>query len=148
LQVKITIKDSKTKLENLECIQNYIMDTFNKRLESSENITQFKECTEIFKEMIQELLNNGIKLSRLTRGCLCLSFSFHSKDGVHRLWDLYTSGKLKEILHRGLITPDVLKECNVDSVQLEIYISEQEYEKYLTYKGMELMYFLAKDCIK
>ena len=49
---------------------------------------------------------------------------------LDELWKDYCTGHLQEVAQRYLVTEDILSELGLDSVQLTLTISEEEYKAY------------------
>ena len=49
---------------------------------------------------------------------------------LDELWKDYYTGHLQEVAQRYLVTEDILNELGLDSVQLTLTISEEEYKAY------------------
>jgi len=77
--------------------------------------------------MVEELEKYGVSPGPSRPGCLLLPFEYSSMESLQVLWKMYVTGELLTILQTGLITEYVLKECKVESIFLDIYISNYKF---------------------
>ena len=61
-------------------------------------------------------------------GSLIITVRCSSMRNLDELWKDYCTGHLNKVAQRYLVTEDVLKELGLDSVQLTLTISEEEYK--------------------
>jgi len=93
-----------------------------------------------FVQMFQCFEKNGFSVKRLDIGSLKVFFQCHSKQGLDRIMEMYSSGKLLTILESGLLTHQLLQTCNVQAIKLEVVISEEDYVACLTKIGKPFLY--------
>ena len=74
-----------------------------------------------------EKVRNVILLDVKT-GSLIITVRCSSMRNLDELWEDYCTGHLNKVAQRYLVTEDVLKELGLDSVQLTLTISEEEYK--------------------
>ena len=60
-------------------------------------------------------------------GSLIITVQCNSLQIVDGLWEDYCAGHLQEVAQRYLVTKDILKELDVDALQLTVTINEEEY---------------------
>ena len=63
-------------------------------------------------------------------GSLIITVRCSSMRNLDELWEDYCTSHLNKVAQRYLVTEDVLKELGLDSVQLTLTISEEEYKAY------------------
>ena len=63
-------------------------------------------------------------------GSLIITVRCPSLRILDDLWKEYCSGHLQEVAQRNLVTEDILQQWGLDSVQLTLTISEEEYKAY------------------
>ena len=78
-----------------------------------------------YMEKVRKLILVDVKTGSLIITVRCSSLRI--LDG---LWEDYCTGDLNKVAQRYLVTEDVLKELGLDSVQLTVNISEEEYKAY------------------
>ena len=78
-----------------------------------------------YMERVRKLILVDVKTGSLIITVRCSSLRI--LDG---LWEDYCTGDLNKVAQRYLVTEDVLKELGLDSVQLTVNISEEEYKAY------------------
>ena len=64
------------------------------------------------------------------RGSLIMTVRCTSLRILDELWKDYCTGHLQEVAQRYLVTEDILQQWGLDSVQLKLTISEEEYKAY------------------
>jgi len=87
------------------------------------------------EDMRQSFMKDNIHLGQMQKKCLSISLHYASKEALCLLWSKYITGDLKRILQTGLISEYVLKICNVTSIQLEVFISKEDYDECLERMG-------------
>ena len=60
-------------------------------------------------------------------GCLEITFRCPSLESLESLWSDYQSGCLNDIAERYLLTDDIKKKLNLESIRLETTIEEENY---------------------
>ena len=78
-----------------------------------------------YMERVRKLILVDVKTGSLIITVRCSSLRI--LDG---LWEDYSTGHLNKVAQRYLVTEDVLKDLGLDSVQLTLTISEEEYKAY------------------
>ena len=63
-------------------------------------------------------------------GSLIITVQCSSLRILDELWEDYRTGHLKEVAQRYLVTEDILQQLGLDSVELTLTISEEEYKAY------------------
>ena len=63
-------------------------------------------------------------------GSLIITVRCTSLRILEELWKDYYTGHLQEVAQRYLVTEDILQQWGLDSVQLTLSISEEEYKAY------------------
>ena len=63
-------------------------------------------------------------------GSLIITVRCSSLRILDELWEDYRTGHLKEVAQRYLVTEDILQQLGLDSVELTLTISEEEYKAY------------------
>lgn len=63
-------------------------------------------------------------------GSLIITVRCSSLRILDELWEDYRTGHLKEVAQRYLVTEDILQQLGLDSVELTLTISEEEYKTY------------------
>ena len=63
-------------------------------------------------------------------GSLIITVRCSSLRILDELWEDYRTGHLKEVAERYLVTEDILQQLGLDSVELTLTISEEEYKAY------------------
>ena len=63
-------------------------------------------------------------------GSLIITVRCTSLRILDDLWRDYCTGHLQEVAQRYLVTEDILQQLGLDSVQLTLTISEEEYKAY------------------
>ena len=64
------------------------------------------------------------------KGSLIITVRCSSLRILDELWEDYRTGHLKEVAQRYLVTEDILQQLGLDSVELKLTISEEEYKAY------------------
>jgi len=98
-------------------------------------MTELQTTCSDFLNLFERFESLGLTLSNVKEGCLEFILEFHSKEDLVRLWLMCESGELLAILEDNLITSDLLKRCDVESIQLRVQISEEVYHKCLVNFG-------------
>ena len=134
----------------------YFRFHFSERL-LSEIITKhvFQELDEEREKIVHELLQRGIQVyyeyhtiatpegvsglidyiltthkfafKSVGLGCLEITFRCPSLESLESLWSDYQSGHLNHIAERYLVTDDIKKKLNLESIRLETTIEEENY---------------------
>ena len=89
-------------------------------------------------EHIQDTYNLALK--SVGFGSLKITFGCPSLECLERLWSDYQSGDLNDIAERYLVTDDIKKKLNLESIRLETTIEEENYrncKKILVEKSCE-----------
>ena len=63
-------------------------------------------------------------------GSLIITVRCSSLRILDELWEDYRTGHLKEVAQRYLVTEDILQQLGLDSVELTLTISEEDYKAY------------------
>jgi len=144
IDVEVRISETHPSNSKSEMIYNTFMDLYNTTLQDIKNLplptrmsalTEYHEPLQILEEMRQSFRNDGIHLGQVRTKCLRMSFQFDSKEALCLLWSKYITGDLKCILQTGIISEYMLNICNVTSIQLEVFISEEDYDELLERMG-------------
>ena len=61
-------------------------------------------------------------------GSLRITFNCQSLEGLEHLWSDYQSGQLNDIAERYLVTDDIKKKLNLETVRLKTTIEEENYQ--------------------
>jgi len=98
--------------------------------------TSCKEFMSLIKDLERR---EKLVLREVRKQSLEFVFESHSKQGLKHFWLMYESGELLNTLKEVLITDDLLRKCNVKSIELRVQISEEEYQKCLANFGEYLL---------
>ena len=81
-----------------------------------------------FLQYMQEM--RKVIVDDVKTGSLIITVRCTSLRILDELWKDYCTGHLQEVAQRYLVTEDILKQLGLDSVQLTLTISEEEYMAY------------------
>ena len=88
---------------------------------------------------IQDTYN--LSLKSVGVGSLEITFQCPSLESLERLWSYYQSGHLNDIAERYLVTDEIKRKLNLETVRLKTTIEEENYlicKKILMEKACEL----------
>ena len=60
-------------------------------------------------------------------GCLEISVQCHTLESLESLWNDYCSGHLNEVAERYLVTDEIKRKLNLETVRLKTTIKEENY---------------------
>ncbi|XP_069103309.1 myosin heavy chain, clone 203-like [Argopecten irradians] len=99
-------------------------EQFKKELSQTNDI--IKDTAEIM-HTLKILCKHGDDISDISYGSVKFTMCFKSVENVVKLWDMYRSGALLDLLQRGLVTKALLRKCQARDVKLRVRIPEEEY---------------------
>ena len=97
---------------------NYLQAIHHPNLEELNGFLQYMQKA-------RELILVDVKTGSLIITVRCTSLRI-----LDDLWKDYCTGHLQEVAQRNLVTEDILQQWGLDSVQLTLTISEEEYKAY------------------
>ena len=100
-----------------------IADKFIQKIDPSD-----EEGFNVFLQYMQEM--HKVIVVDVKTGSLIITVRCTSLRILEELWKDYYTGHLQEVAQRYLVTEDILNELGLDSVQLTLTISEEEYKAY------------------
>ena len=78
-----------------------------------------------YMQKVRQVIIVDVKTGSLIITVRCTSLRI-----LDDLWEDYCTGHLQEVAQRNLVTEDILQQWGLDSVQLTLTISEEEYKAY------------------
>ena len=104
-------------------VLNLIADKFIQKIDPSdeEGFNGFLQ----YMEKVRQTIVVDVKTGSLIITVRCTSLRI-----LDELWKDYYTGHLQEVAQRYLVTEDILQQWGLDSVQLTLTISEEEYKAY------------------
>ena len=104
-------------------VLNRIADKFIQKIDPSdeEGFNGFLQ----YMEKVRQTIVVDVKTGSLIITVRCTSLRI-----LDDLWEDYCTGHLQEVAQRNLVTEDILQQWGLDSVQLTLTISEEEYKAY------------------
>ena len=100
-----------------------IADKFIQKIDPSDE-EGFNGFLQYMQEM-RKVIVDDVKTGSLVITVRCTSLLI-----LDELWKDYCTGHLQEVAQRYLVTEDILNELGLESVQLTLTISEEEYKAY------------------
>ena len=104
-------------------VLNLIADKFIQKVDPSDE--EGFNCFLQYMEKVRQVIVVDVKTGSLIITVRCTSLLI-----LDELWKDYCTGHLQEVAQRYLVTEDILNELGLDSVQLALTISEEEYKAY------------------
>ena len=71
---------------------------------------------------------HNMALQTVGIGCLKITFRCPSLESLKSLWSDYQSGNLNDTAERYLVTDDIKKKLNLESIRLKTIIEEENYQ--------------------
>ena len=96
-------------------------------------IQEYSQChtnatSEGVSGLVDHILTTYNLASKCVRlGCLEITFRCPTLESLESLWSDYQSGYLNDIAERYLVTDDIKKKLNLESIRLETTIEEENY---------------------
>ena len=104
-------------------VLNRIADNYLRAIHPS-NLEELNGFLQYMRKVRQVILVD-VKTGSLIITVRCTSLRI-----LDELWKDYCTGHLQEVAQRYLVTEDILQQWGLDSVQLTLTISEEEYKAY------------------
>ena len=112
------INDEQSKIVH-ETLQRQILVYFQHRtIATSEGVSGLIEYIK---------KTHNVALESVGLGSLEITFRCTSLDSLESLWSNYKSGHLNDIAERYLVTDDIKKKLNLESIRLKTIIEEENY---------------------
>ena len=104
-------------------VLNVIADDYLKAIHPS-NVEELNGFLQ-YMQKVRQVIIVDVKTGSLIITVRCTSLRI-----LDELWKDYCTGHLQEVAQRYLVTEDILQQWGLDSVQLTLTISEEEYKAY------------------
>ena len=104
-------------------VLNLIAGKFIQKIDPSDE--EGFNCFLQYMEKVRQVIVVDVKTGSLIITLRCTSLLI-----LDELWKDYCTGHLQEVAQRYLVTEDILQQWGLDSVQLKLTISEEEYKAY------------------
>jgi len=130
------------KVYNIALLQTEQMPILEKLSVLQKLNAELSKAIDNADRIFRGLQNDGIHPGPANIGSLRISFKCDSREALSLFWRKYLTGELRNTLQTGLISEYVLKKCNVTSIHLKVFISEEDYEECLERIGKLAIYFI------
>ena len=99
----------------------------NQTLEKLKSVQNTEEA-EFHMRTYRFFADEQIRIREISSGSIVWILVFESIDSLDVFWNEYLSGHLKEMFEKDFITNDLLKSAELESAEIQIYVSEQDFK--------------------
>ena len=144
-------QNNRSKDKLLEQIEGNLLFLMNQTLEKLKSATSREEA-EVHMRTYRFFADEQIRIREISSGSIVWILVFESIDSLDVFWNEYLSGHLKEMFEKDFITNDLLKSAELESADIHIYVSEQDFktceEELKGWFGIYIMSFYNEFCFK
>lgn len=102
-----------------------------------------EESLRLIDMLVKRCEKHGITLHRLKQKCIEVTFEMNTRKALDYLWNWYQSRTLLQTLQKVLISDFLLRKCEVQSIELDVDISFEDYQQCLEMIGGYLVSVLV-----
>ncbi len=104
--------------------KEWLKKLINKYLDSHDDVTSAKGRND-FLNYIEE--THGLLIKTLGLGCLEIIVQCPTLSSLESLWRDYCSGHLNDVAERFLVTDEIIRELEVETITLKTTITKEDY---------------------